>query len=276
MGRFSGVLLVTDYDDTLYDNAMTISPENRAAIHEFVSQGGRFTVATGRSYVNFAIQMAAEKLEINAPVIISNGASIYDFETKTFLWEKELAPVTADRLEEVCRRFPELGFEAYHEEEIYTYRPNNATRRHLTRCHLTAQEMEIRQMTRPWTKVILQHEDMDYLRRVQADIQARWGEDYEVTFSNHILLELTDRGADKGHAVRWLGEYLGIAPGHIYCAGNGMNDIPMLAVSAVPYAPQNCYQEVKDWVADHGTPLLPSCDDHCIARLIQDLKARYQ
>ena len=32
MGRFRGVLLATDYDDTLYSTNATISPENRQAI----------------------------------------------------------------------------------------------------------------------------------------------------------------------------------------------------------------------------------------------------
>ena len=58
MGRFTGVLLATDYDDTLYDSQGTISPENRQAICRFVDQGGLFCISTGRSYINFAIQMA--------------------------------------------------------------------------------------------------------------------------------------------------------------------------------------------------------------------------
>ena len=40
MGKFSGVLLATDYDDTLYDSKGTISPENRAAIDRFLAEGG--------------------------------------------------------------------------------------------------------------------------------------------------------------------------------------------------------------------------------------------
>ena len=49
MGKFTGVLLATDYDDTLYDSAGTISRENRQAIEGFVAQGGLFCISTGRS-----------------------------------------------------------------------------------------------------------------------------------------------------------------------------------------------------------------------------------
>ena len=41
MGRFRGVLLATDYDDTLYSTNATISPENRQAIEYFVAEGGQ-------------------------------------------------------------------------------------------------------------------------------------------------------------------------------------------------------------------------------------------
>ena len=68
MGKFSGVLLATDYDDTLYDSKGTISPENRAAIDRFLAEGGLFSISTGRSYINFVIQMEREKLPVNAPV----------------------------------------------------------------------------------------------------------------------------------------------------------------------------------------------------------------
>ena len=49
MGKFDGVLLVSDYDDTLYNHKLEVSEENRAAIESFIAQGGTFTVATGRA-----------------------------------------------------------------------------------------------------------------------------------------------------------------------------------------------------------------------------------
>ena len=45
---------------------------------------------------------------------------------------------------------------------------------------------------------------------------------------------MTARGANKGNAVLWLADYLGIQRDNIYCIGNGLNDLPMLEVSAIP------------------------------------------
>lgn len=42
---------------------------------------------------------------------------------------------------------------------------------------------------------------------------------------------------------------LSIPPERVYCIGDNQNDIPMLALSAIPFAPANCAQQVKDWGA---------------------------
>ena len=76
------------------------------------------------------------------------------------------------------------------------------------------------------------------------------------TASNLVLLELTRKGSNKGGMVAYLANYLGIDPKKIYCVGDNQNDIPMLALSAVPFAPANCAPEVKEW----GARILCPCD----------------
>ena len=255
MGKFSGVLLATDYDDTLYDSKGTISPENRAAIDRFLAEGGLFSISTGRSYINFVIQMEREKLPVNAPVILSNGASIYDFAKEESLWLKFLPKRAPVHIAKLCAAFPELGFEAYHQDEVYAFRPNVITYRHLTRCRLRGRRRDIEDMPTPWLKVILQHPDTAVL-----------------TFSNRNLLEVTAKGANKGFSVLWLAQHLGVEQKDLYCIGNGLNDIPMLSVSAQSFAPANSYPEVRE-VADL---VLPSCDESCVARMIEVLEERYK
>ena len=50
MGKFNGVLLVSDFDDTLYGSDLRVSEENRRALDYFTGAGGIFTVATGRAH----------------------------------------------------------------------------------------------------------------------------------------------------------------------------------------------------------------------------------
>lgn len=272
MGRFSGVLLAADYDDTLYSKTLSISRKNREAIERFMAEGGLFCVCTGRSYVNFSIQMEQEKVPVNTPVILSNGAAIYDYSARKMLWARALPDDTilAD-LRHLCGRFPELGLEAYNGDDIFVYRANESTERHLKKCRLTGIPCELEAIPMPLEKVMLQHMDMAYLEEARKYAAEAWPNRYEVTFSNHTLLEMTASGAHKGSAVQRMARYLGISPEHVYCVGNGLNDIPMLEVSAVPYAPSNSYIEVHQF----GATILPSCDEDCVAHLIGILEERY-
>ena len=83
MGKFTGLLLASDFDDTLYDSHCRVPERNLRAIRYFIAQGGRFTVATGRAHRTFQPHYAS--VPINAPVVLSNGAAIYDFQADRML-----------------------------------------------------------------------------------------------------------------------------------------------------------------------------------------------
>lgn len=270
MGKFNGVLLVSDYDDTLYGSDLSVSEENRTAIRRFIAQGGYFSVATGRAHTTFAPQLERERLPVNAPVILSNGSAVYDFAADKMLYQTFLSPDAASHLKQLAEAFPDIGFEAYHGEDIYVHNGNDVTWAHLKRVGVGWTECPIADMPLPWTKAILQ-QTHERLLPVRDFLQARWSDRYEIIFSNRRLLELAAKGSTKGSAALRVAEHLGVGRSHIYCVGDNQNDIPMLAVSAIPFAPSNCAQEVKDW----GAAILGSCDEHCVAQIIDILDKRY-
>lgn len=271
MGKFNGVLLATDYDETLYNEHNGITPANREAVSYFIAGGGLFTVSTGRSLRNFSIQLARESLPLNAPAILSNGANIYDFQAGRMLFEELLPARVRPDLERLCNALPTIGFEAYCREEVYVHNANSVTERHLSRAGLAGIALPIAQMPLPWTKAILQHEQKDQLLEAQRFLLKNHSDAYEAILSNANLLELTAKGCHKGSAVLRLAKHLGIARAHIYCIGNGQNDLPMLGVSAEAFAPSNCVPIVRE----SGATILNSCHEGCIARLIETLDKRY-
>ena len=88
MKTFEGVMLISDMDGTLLNKDGNISEKNIEAIREFVSLGGRFTVATGR--MKKGVEKFLDRLPINAPAIIFNGSSIYDFSKEEEIYAKTL------------------------------------------------------------------------------------------------------------------------------------------------------------------------------------------
>lgn len=270
MGKFEGVLFMTDYDNTFYGGSLSVPERNRRAARYFMDQGGRFSFATGRAYSTFTPQIQREGLEFNAPVVLSNGAAVYDYEAGRYLAQTHLPRETTGRLLELCKVFPDLGLETYHGKDIYVYRANAVTQAHLTRVGSTWREEAIQKMPGPWTKVLLE-QDAPYLEEVQRYFSARWGEFYEIIFSNPCLLEVTAKGCHKGTMVAEVARRLGVAPEHVYCAGDNQNDIPMLEISAIPFAPADCNRHVKAW----GARLLCDSDAGAIADAVEILDRIY-
>lgn len=271
MGKFDGVLLASDFDDTLYGSDATVSQDNYRAISYFIREGGYFTVATGRAYKTFAPHV--HLAPINAPVILSNGSCLYDFEAGRVVYETFLPHRVREDMIQVAEAFPELGFEAYHGEDVYLHNPNQVTWNHLRKTKATDGVMEkpICQVPLPWSKALLE-QDRPLLERVRAYMQQRWDEHYELIFSNAVLLELTEKGSNKGGMVLRLAESLGVKRKDIYCVGDNENDLPMLEISSIPFAPSNCAAVVRDW----GPRMVGSCDESCIAEIINILDTIYE
>ena len=102
MGKFEGVLLASDFDDTLVSSGCVLSPGNRAALEYFTREGGRFTVSTGRAKRTFAPYVSS--LPINAPVVLSNGAVLYDFAAGRTVVDLPLPATAAEDLSDLVTR----------------------------------------------------------------------------------------------------------------------------------------------------------------------------
>ena len=269
MGKFDGVLLATDFDGTLFHHGThAIPPRNLTAINYFISEGGTFTVATGRSMGTFA--PFAPLVPFNAPVVLGNGSSIYNFSTEQFLINTVLPDTARDDLAQMMARFPTVAIEVYHNEAIFAHNPNAVTEAHMNLVHASYTETTVADLPTPITKAIVEYYH-DTLCEVQQWFNDTFPNRYEAIFSTEYFLELTAHNSHKGAMVLRLAETLGIETQHIYCAGDNQNDISMLAVSAIPFAPSDCADSVKEW----GATLLCTCEQGLMADIIDVLDARY-
>lgn len=280
MGKFDGVLLASDFDNTLIytEGALRagtpmppLSEKNRAALEYFMAEGGRFAIATGRALPAF-IRFVPE-VPMNAPGIVCNGASLYDFEAGTYLENALLDERVHIWGQSLLDRFPKVAVEAYHiNNTIYAVRPNAITRQHehLTKVAVT-EAGSLTEVPRPLGKLLFEAEHDDLLA-LEAEMREQGhAEDYELVFSTPVLLELTAKGANKGGMVRRLAERMGISMEHVYCVGDEANDIPMLTVAAQGFAPANC----KDVVRQCGVTVVSDAEHDALADVIAILDAKY-
>ena len=271
MGKFDGVLLASDYDST-FAIGFDVPPLNLEMVEYFKSQGGKFTISTGRAFHTFGL--VRHLAPFNAPVLLANGAMIYDYDRHQVLFDRPLPTSAKEDMTTLARLHPEMSLEVYHgETSVYAWNPNkyvDAHRIHLDACTFLICDT-IGEIPFPWDKALLEH-DHDILEALQAEILTRWGDRYEAAFSDNHLLELNAKGCTKGAGVLRLAGMLGIRRENVYCVGDNQNDLSMLEVSAIPFAPGDATPMVK---ALPGVHLLPPCADGAVGELIHCLDTIY-
>ena len=198
MGKFDGLLLVSDFDDTLYDSRHQVPQRNQEAIRYFRSEGGKFTVATGRAYRTFAPYR--HLVPLDGPVVLSNGSALYDFQADQVLEQTCLSATAPRDLEKLLEAFPSLAIEVYHQEDIFVWNPNSITEAHMRKVGTDYEVRPVAEMPHPWTKAIVQQE-YSVLLQAQKWLLERYGHLYEAIFSNQYYLEITEKGSTKGDMV---------------------------------------------------------------------------
>lgn len=280
MGKFTGVLLASDFDNTLiYTQACLhsgqpippLSEKNREALAYFMEEGGLFSVATGRALAAFG--PVAPMIPFNAPCVLCNGAAIYDWDRREYLEFSLLDETARDRAQAVLDAFPSAAVEAYHiDNVIHAVHPNTITRQHEHLTHVDTEERPtMADVPLPLGKLLFEAE-RPVLDQAIAFLQEKgWAEDYELINSSSHLLEMTKRGANKGGMVLRLAERLGISRQHLYCVGDEANDIPMLTMAAQGFAPANCAKSVRQC----GATLVSDAEHSALADVVAILDRKY-
>lgn len=281
MGKFDGLLLVSDFDNTLVytEEALRlcvdmppVSDVNRAAVEHFMAEGGIFSIATGRAKPAF--ETVVDGIPMNGPTVLFNGAAIYDFRQRKYLVTAFLPDTVREHITQVVTALPEVAAELYHDDNtIHALNANDVTRRHMHVTHSPSIEVDsIAQVPSPISKTLFSTEE-EHLDALLAYLKAQpWYDDYEVVPSAVTLVELTAKGANKGGMVQRMAALLGIQQENVLCVGDHANDISMLTWAGEGYAPANAIPLVLD---TPGVRRLPDCRDDAIAALIDSLDKRY-
>jgi Cof subfamily protein (haloacid dehalogenase superfamily) len=228
-------------DGTLLDGSGRVSGENRKALQRFTEGGGLFTLATGR--MEFAVGPYLEELPVNVPAILYNGAVIYDFGRKAVLWEDNLRPEVLGTVKRVLEHFPGIGIQVYHGGRVYFAKENEYTDAHRVRENFDPVRVDIDHVPQPWNKVILEWHP-EKLRRVEEFLQS-CKEPFSHVYSEPQFLELLNRGASKGNALKALTGILGAPKPCVIAMGDNFNDKELIEAADVGIAVDNAPGAVK-------------------------------
>lgn len=264
-----GILLVSDVDGTLVTNKGVIPERNIAAIDRFIEKGGRFVFATGRSVMG-TLKFAA-RVPLNAPYIVYNGGGIYDYQTKTMLWNKYLAPSSVQIIKEVKSLFPDVGIEVYSGQHVYTVNENEHTKAHVVFGGLQDYQKTVEGIPENLNKILLCC-DSDRLKEVAAHLDKFDHHGCTYVFSGPIYFEVLPEGVSKGETVKILADMLSISHDKIMGIGDYYNDLELIKTAAIGAVPANAPDDLKR-IAD---VVVGPCENGAVADFIEYLEAKFE
>ncbi|AEE97371.1 Cof-type HAD-IIB family hydrolase [Mahella australiensis] len=238
-------LIVADMDGTLLNDKKEISPKNREYIEKYRKAGGLFTIATGRGRP--AVEDIVKEININIPVIVYNGAQLYDFRNKKAIYEAFLDQ-KAYTMALVLLHKLNITFLAYQGPHMWVERISPVILKHLAKENIKINNVTAASIdtfpTEGINKILTITEQSDFDEFAMLFSQAGLtGVRFVQSEVNYF--EILPEGVSKGHALEELAAYLDIPLSQTAAIGDHMNDIEMLRAAGLGVAMANARDEVK-------------------------------
>lgn len=238
-------LIFVDLDGTLLDDNNNISELNKTAIARASAAGIRPILSTGRR--NLVARQYAKDAGLDDIVISSSGAFIS--KGSQLLYENNINHRSVENLGFFCIRHNILMHMYTENEKISTLDTREKDSRELqNKTVITDRYNElidlVSSLHSPVLRVAIIEKDREKLNSVYRYILEAYPE-LEIINSGKGDIEITNKGVDKGNAIKVVREYLRILPDNILSIGDSNNDLSMFRESEIGVAVSNASDIVK-------------------------------
>ncbi|MFD9005543.1 Cof-type HAD-IIB family hydrolase [Streptomyces sp. NPDC059582] len=256
-------LIVTDMDGTLLDDDKR-APEGLWEVLALLRERGvLFSPASGRQYATLERQFA--EVAEGMVFIAENGT--YVVRDGVELSSDPLDPAVAREVVRAARRLVadgvDMGAVLCGKKSAYVERTDEAFLAEVRRYYLELRIVEdVTAVDDDIIKVALF--DFGAAERTTAPALAPFVATHQVVVSGAHWVDVMNRTADKGSAVRRLQRDLGITPAQTMVFGDYLNDLEMLDTAEWSFAMANAHPEV----VRRARHLAPSNNDNGVLRTV--------
>lgn len=261
MGKYTGILLVSDWDRTVTGPDRKIPPVNTEAVLRFMEEGGRLSIATGHTRVSHGSRW--NQLPTNAPHIVFNGAMIYDYAAGETVWQGPLPETMRPLFAQLLSEFPNLHFEIQTPDAIYVFGKDLGLAEVFASMGVSIREAPLNEIPQPWIQFAVSDNPeppkdvkgpIDWFRYIDpkiaetfAGIAARIdAPEVGCTASRSLpfLIEAQAAGCSKGETARKLLDILGCET--LVCCGDALNDLSLLRMADKAFVAGDGAKELLD------------------------------
>ena len=240
----AGKLVAFDVDGTLVGRELVISPKVKSAIARMLEAGTAGCLVTGRMYR--ATVPFARDLGLEAPVICYQGAAIVDPGTDEVLAHTALANEIVRELIATAER-DGVHLQLYRNDEYYCEARNRFSDLYaalsLTQPVVVPSLREAFAYSPATKAVIIADEPLAaaYAEKLRGAFAGR----ANVTRSLPEFVEVLDPTVDKGVALRFVAERLGLSMDRTIAIGDSWNDEPLLRAAGFAIAMGSAPAELR-------------------------------
>ncbi|MEV7284731.1 Cof-type HAD-IIB family hydrolase [Streptomyces sp. NPDC093252] len=256
-------LIVTDMDGTLLDDAKRMPAELWTVLELLRERGVLFSPASGRQYATLAREFAPAARGM--AFIAENGT--YVVRDGVELSSDTLDPAVVTRLVATVRDLvasgAEVGAVVCGKRAAYVERSDEPFLAEVRRYYVRNEIVDdVTAVDDDILKVALY--DFGPVERATVPALAPFAATHQVVVSGAHWVDVMNRTADKGAAVRRLQRELGITPAQTMVFGDYLNDLEMLDTADWSYAMANAHPDI----VARARHLAPSNNDNGVLRTI--------
>jgi len=237
-------LVAFDLDGTLVGRDTQLSPRVRACVAAMLAQGTASCIVTGRMFR--AAAPFVRELGLRAPTICYQGAWVVDTESERRLLDR---PIEPGLVREILDEFTpdDLHLQLYAEDRYYCERSNRYADLYASLAGIAPIVGPIRERfsNRSATKAVIVT-DPEIAAEVELRARRRFGERLYITRSYPEFVEMLDPAVDKGSALQYVAQRLGIPMERVLAIGDSWNDLPIIERAGIGVAMGNAPVEVRE------------------------------
>ncbi len=260
------VIIVSDLDGTLLPPSKIPLERDLAAIRRFEAAGGRFAIATGRT-IQAAIRYQ-EMLGLQSPMIVYNGAAIYDSVQDKVLFSECLPPDAIEMTRTIMDACPEVGVEVLRAETAYVVRNTEWEQHHIALCGVDPVYCTLDEIPKDgWLKVLFAMSPAEIPPFIEKVAEMGYSH-VDFIQSADIFYEMLPKHVTKGSALAPYRRLVGMGDAVIVAVGDYDNDLDLLRQADFSAAPANAVEIVRQTAS---LVLNRTCEEGAMEELISQI-----
>lgn len=241
-------IIAIDLDNTLLNKEKKITPYTKDIIKKARDKGVHVVLASGRPINGIKVVIDELSLNTKADYVFSfNGGKIYNLGLNKCIKESFIKGSDIKLVYKLSKEFG-FFFHAFKSDgTLICPKYNHYTDIEATINKLDCKIQDINEIDDNdlfiKAMIVDSKENIDYAFK---NVPESFKKSYNVVRSSDIFLEFLNKDNDKGSALKFLADYLGVDIKDTMAIGDASNDLGMIKVAGVGVAMENAFKEIKD------------------------------